>query len=405
MMEFLVLLLFFDVFFLERKKIYRFPSLWYLSGFIFVSISSCVLNNLEVIQLLLFFREYLPAIVFFYIIINTTFSIRQVSLLTKLIVYLYVSQIFAGLIKVVVLGSIAEEFIGTISNRGGSITTIIALLGGSYCISGYFITSKIKYLWGALGFIFFSLTGGKRATIAYFPLIYIVSLYFLMIKFKKEGINVGRKLLVAVVSICILFYVSARVIPSLNPENKIWGTFDFTYVIEYSQEYNSGGFVQENIGRAEAPGYVVKLLLSGEEYNALFGFGAGHLVKSGFNIDVRDKTTDEITESLYGVGYGARTGFLQMLLQIGFLGLFFYTSIFINLFRIVVQHKKKANDGRNKHFYLLSLLILIIVLIDYYTYSFETSILGAISISYMWFLGIVFRNKLDGVQLYDFNRY
>jgi hypothetical protein len=402
MMEFLFLLLFLETFFSE-KKVYRFPSLWLFLGFIMVSIASYILNNLELVQLALFFRDYLPVIIFFYILINTSFSTRQVNLLTKLIIYLYVSQIFAGIIKVIVLGSIAEEFIGTIANRGGSITTVIALLGGAYCIVGYFLTSKKTYLVAVLGFIIFSLTGGKRATIAYFPFIYLIALYFVMIKFKDGQINILKKLLVALVSICMIFYVSARIIPSLNPENKIGGSFDLEYIVVYSQEYTSGGRIEDNIGRSEAPAYLVNLMLSKESYNTLFGFGAGHLVKSGFNDDVKDKTSDEITESLYGVGYGARTGFLQMLLQVGFLGLFFYTSIFINLFRILLTNKNIKSDIDSKHLYLTSMLILIIVLIDYYTYSFETSILGAISISYMWILGVVFRNKLDGIKPYSFS--
>ena len=394
-MEALVGFIFIRTFIIPENKRFHFPSIIIVVGFIIIALFSYLLNSLKFIQLILFYRDFLPIFFFFYALTNTLFTKKEERLLTKLVFCLFVSQIFSAMIKVAVLGNIAEEFIGTIINQGGSVTIIFALFGASYCIVSYLLKSEKKYLLGIVGFFIFSLTGGKRATIFYFPLIYFIAIYLINLKVKKSTINIGKKIATSLLLVFLIVYTSARIMPSLNPENQVGGSFDYEFIINYSQEYTAGekqgrGF----IGRPESPAYLTNLLIFQNSEKMLFGFGAGQLVKSEYNEYTNGKTSDEITESKYGVGYGARTGFLQMLLQVGFLGVVFYTLFFISLFVTLLRKNIIKFKKRDTILYLTSLLIIIIILLDYYTYSFVSSMIGAISLSFMWVLGVTFRKTL-----------
>jgi hypothetical protein len=390
-MEGIVVFLFFEVLFLTNKKSFKLPGIFFVVSFIIISILSYIANEFDFINLLLFLRRYLLVILFFYILINTNFNAGEQNFLNKLLIYIFISQIFANIIKLIIIGDIIEPYIGTIANLGGSLTTLVALIGGAYCVSTYLITFRKRYLIWIFGFIIFALIGGKRAIIGYFPLIYFIGLFYFQKKFKKANTKFFKKVFIALFSAGSIFYVSVRTLPTLNPENTIGGSFDLEYVINYSEEYTSGGHVEDNIGRSEAPIYLMNKLLNQDIYKTLLGFGAGHLVKSSFNKEVAGQDSDDITMSRYGVGYGARTGFLQMLLQVGFLGVIFYILFFINIFRKISKIQTSLLMNKEKILYLTSIIILFIVFLDYFTYSDMVSVLGAVSFSYMWILSILFR--------------
>lgn len=391
-LEGIVVLLFLRTFFLTRKKRFKLPAVWTLLAFIGISVLSYILNDMSFVQLMLFFREYLPIFLFFFVLHNSFFYRREQFFLNKLIIYLFISQIFASIIKVVILGTLAEEFIGTIANRGGSLTTILALLGGTYCIAGYLLTARKKYVYGIIGFVVFSMTGSKRGTIAYLPLLYLIALYFFNRLFLNKRIKLFKKGFMAVCIIGFMVYVTARIVPSLNPEGIVGGSFDIEHVIDYSTEYVKGEDSAINsIGRAEAPAYVIDLLLDENVATTLLGFGAGSLIKSSYNEATEGQSSSEITKSRYGVGYSARTGFIQMLLQVGFLGVIFYSLFFIILLKRITKIKPKWLNDKQRILYLTVILIIFTVFIDYFTYSTVVTHIGALSLSYMWFVSRIFK--------------
>lgn len=366
----------------RRSKEKNYPGLFLVLGIGLTGIVSTVLNGTSSIQFFLFFREYFEVIIFFFLIINIRLSEKEIQFIVRLLIWLFVSQIAANVIKLLILQDIVEPYIGTIAVLGGSKTTVFALIGGSFCIVQYLITNKRVYLWGILGFITFSLLGGKRATILYFPVIYFVSYFIFQFKYSAKKEIVFKKLVVIFGGIIILFYATARVLPTLNPEKKIGGSFDLEYIVEYSKSYATADYINE-VGRSEAPVYLVLKALSDGYEKIAFGYGTGHLIKSGFNKETANLTSDEITYSKYGVGYAARTGFLQFFLQVGAIGVILMVLFLLVIIRIVWKMKTAPVFLR-----FTSVLLVLVLLLDYFSYSCESLLFSAIGCSIFFFLGL-----------------
>ena len=371
----------------KSNKERQYPGLIIIFGIFITGIFSTINNESNLVQFILFFREYFEVILFMYIIINIRLSENEIQFLFRLLAILFISQIGANIIKVIILQDIVEPYIGTIAVLGGSKTTLFALIGGSFCIVHYLLTSKRIYLLGILGFIIFSLLGGKRATILYFPIIYLISYLIFHFKYRMKREIVFKKLSVIVISVFLLFYITARLLPTLNPEKEIGGSFDLDYIIDYSTSYATADYIND-IGRSEAPSFLVLKSLNDGYDKTLIGYGTGRLIKSGFNVETVDLSSDEITKSNFGVGYAARTGFLQFFLQIGLIGVILMLFFFLFLASLIWKIKTKPVYLR-----FFSILLILVMMLDYFTYSCESILFSAIGCSIFFILGLTLQNR------------
>ncbi len=214
-------------------------------------------------------------------------------------------------------------------------------------------------------------------------------------KFNIVGSNILNKLGVVLVLSFVAFYVTVRIIPSLNPEQEIGGRFDLNYVIEYSEKYSKGEDSAENkIGRIEAPEVIINKIMSDEPYKRWFGYGSGILVKSSYNkLTNAGISPIDYTTFKFGVGYGTRTGFLQLLIQSGFLGVLFYSLIFLN-FLIKFLFNRNLN-GVNKTFHLTAIMFLVIFFIDFFTYSQSSYIFGAVPVLFAWVISLMYYSSKE----------
>lgn len=391
LLELLALLVFYKGVIIKTKKPKQLPGILWLVMFILFSILSVVLNNISVPLLLLFLRDYLMVFLFFYGVYNLYFSPYETNTIKKLIIYLFISQIFANVIKYLIMQTIMEPYIGTMANLGGSLTIIFSLIGASYTIANYFTSKQKKYLWWTLGFVLFSFLGHKRAVIVYFPLMFFILMFaYQRISGSNLFKSIKRLVLFSVLSV-ILFYFSVRLMPSLNPEGKVWGSFNVEFALDYSERYVTTGAGSEVvIGRSQAPTYLVALMFADNPYHFLMGYGAGHLVKSDFNENIkRYGSQSDLTENLYGVGYGARTALLQLLLQVGIMGLVCYLLLLISIFRKTkTQFIKNLKFKQNAIYYLFFISLWLVFCLDFFTYSVKIIQLSAATITMFWFLGV-----------------
>ncbi len=53
-------------------------------------------------------------------------------------------------------------------------------------------------------------------------------------------IKLGKMLIFALCLSPLVFYFGVRLTPSLNPENQIWGSFNWQYALEYADWYQFG---------------------------------------------------------------------------------------------------------------------------------------------------------------------
>lgn len=382
------------IFFATIKR--QWPGGIWLIIFIFASLVSLVLpgSRSNIVLFILFLMQYLELPLLFIAFVNMQFDAREQSLLTRLVVYLCVSQIFASIIKFFIIG-VSEPYIGTMSVHEGGITTIFSLAGFASAIGVYFISHKNKFLWMALGFVIFAIVGAKRASVFYIPLMYIVTLLFYKLMGDRK-VHIGRYVVSGLLLVPVLFYFMARVNPSFNPERKVWGTFDLAYILDYSDAYLGGEMdsnqTYQSIGRGNAFAYIHQQVNSERFSHILFGNGAGELIQSAFNpnIILANNSTELYTLKQYGVGYGFAPGYLRLLVQIGYVGTFAYVFFFVViLFRLLSKNKmlfRLTSSNAYRAMALCSIVCCFVVLFIFIQYSNSAIALNAAGVSLMWFI-------------------
>jgi hypothetical protein len=154
--------------------------------------------------------------------------------------------------------------------------------------------------------------------------------------------------LIALTITGLLLYSGFTLVPSLNPEGILGGSFDPAYVISYVDEYLNPGRPLAGIeyfGRGEAPRAVYELLKNNGLMTLSIGLGPGDIIMSRYTISAAVISSESlITGMKYGIGYGARTGVLFTAMQIGILGTLFY---FILIFKVFFPFFKKYFYGND----------------------------------------------------------
>ena len=135
------------------------PFLPYIAGFVFICIVSYIINSVNFVQLLLFFRRYLLFIAVFVLFHNIQLSNTDRDNLLKFVILLFVSQVVVNIARYPITNQ-TEYYIGTMSILGGSTTAIIALIG----IAAYSLAQKGLKDWFAigLGIVVFTLVYRKK---------------------------------------------------------------------------------------------------------------------------------------------------------------------------------------------------------------------------------------------------
>ena len=256
------------ILYLSSYKKYGYAGRWLIVPFIVVSVISSVQTSLIMLVLfLLYFLEIFMLLIYF----RNTYSGDESIILHKLLWSLACCQIFAAIIKFVWVGAM-EPYIGSMSSHEGGITTVFSLVMYCYSLEMYFCTKERKYLFAILGFVFFGIVGQKRALAFFLPLFYFVVL-LLHSRFTNSISKNIKKIAYGAVLMPVLFIILCILNPSFNPEEKVGGSFDLAYVLEYSEKYENGEFgVDDNVGRTTAAIVLHAKLLNDDLFNQLFGY-------------------------------------------------------------------------------------------------------------------------------------
>ena len=361
----MILSLFIYILFIKEKS---FPGYGYILLLAVICIVSMRYNGTSYIELFLFSLRFLFPILFFWSIYNcktnTIYFYRYLIILTAI-------QIPVIIVKFFILGVTESGAIGTLSINSGSLSAIFPLVVIPFLLAAFFISNKRKYLIFILLYIIFGLIGGKRALIAYLPLILLITLFFyskqLNTQFSGRLIKLGAMLAVFAV---IGFYLAVRVIPALNPEEKVWGSFNIDHVIDHSLEYNTATY-ELGFSRFDAPEVALIFLNQIEPLNLYLGLGPGDIIQSSLRPDViKDVQSDrELLLYKYGLGYGLSIGLLWTGLQIGILGVLIYCAFIFSIGRRVYKKLKYSKDPLFSVVIIGFLGMVGVFFIDYFTYS------------------------------------
>lgn len=322
---FLSILLFFNMLFF-RQNIIKKPFIGWIFAFILIAILSKILNGIETISLIQFLFITLSPYIYLLVIINER-KIELINSITKWVVILILIQIPAAIVKYFILGQSEKGAIGTMSLGDGSLSTVFPLLIIAFLISFHQFTNKKKYFVLIILFILFGVIGLKRAIVFLIPVEFLIG-YILYLSFFTEKIDLRRvkKMIFISLSALFAFYILVRTNPTLNKEHKIWGSFNYNYLMEYTLSYTSSEEEEKSeMRRADGLIYFINYNLNSNTNNLLLGDGVGILVGTSLN-----KQTGTMSQ-LYGIRYGGRMGVIWILLQIGLLGLIIYLGFLIHL--------------------------------------------------------------------------
>ena len=366
--------------------------------FILFSIPSAIFTS--PIMYLLFLQEFLLVWIMFYCFYHASWTKENRDSFNRLFIGLCVSQFFAAILKYFIIG-ICEPYIGTMASHSGGLTTLFSLAGFTTCSIMYFCTKKKKLLLGCVGFVLFGLIGEKRALVFMIPVSLLASFLVYSVFSKQFGISFIKKIIEGIVLVPLIFYVMVRVNPSFNPEREVWGTFDLEYTLNYTEKYNSGALTKDvdNVGRSDARAAFHAQIMNDNLYHILFGYGSGLLVQSGFNTETKG-SVQEYSLDRWGIGYSISIGYLKLLAQVGFIGMFLYFMIFISLLRGIYHGIKKQRSINTVTFGygISSFICILIMLILSITYNNSSFTFNPVSVWLMWLISYSYKQLYSSKQ-------
>jgi hypothetical protein len=234
--------------------------------------------------------------------------------MNKFIYFLILLQIILSVAKFLITGPM-ESIVGSLAFSGGSYGATFPLLAFVFLWffrRGNFTRKDWIFI---IGLVFIGFVNYKRAIWFIMPL--VIGVFMFYIQRKKVPINL---LLLSVILIPLIFYLGVRLNPTLNKEEKVWGSFNLGYAIDYTREYSFGkeepySGSKTGIGRGGASINLFRNLLNG---NLSDGDWTGY----GLTLMYVDAAKDDkyIKEMLNINSIGSATGFLQTYVVFGLIG-------------------------------------------------------------------------------------
>jgi len=237
---------------------------------------------------------------------------------------LLVMQIIITIGKFLIFGGRQiESIVGSVSHLGGAAGTIIPILG--FIVLWFYrksVLSRKDWLFIA-GLMLIGFMAGKRAV--WFILPFIIAVFTIYIPRKVIS---NTNWLVLFLS-PFAFYLGVRLTPTLNPENKVWGSFNLNYAFNYANKYQFGEDSNDDQKQAQGRGGVTLMLLkklnsdSGLDAKDWIGFGLTKMYATDY--EEFSENNSEINSK------GSATGVYQTYLTTGYLGIVFTLAFFFSM--------------------------------------------------------------------------
>ena len=311
--------------------------------FTFFFFLSAYLTNTKLIMTLSQYSKYLFGLLTFLLLNKIKNSDYRFDQLKYLLFSLLLSQIIFSIIKVMIMG-VQESIVGTIAYIGGGEATTLPILG--FIFLWEYRKKNLKRLdWLIVIFFFFiGYASMKRAMWFVYPSVIIYYIFYISRNSNWKSITVVVPL------ILLLFYFGVRSNPTLNREGSTWGSFDLSFVTNYTVDYSFGTDLEKQKG--EGRGGATLLLFS-----KISGpLTSQDLLGSGL-AEIYSKDYENFDENKYGVNSkGSVTGFFQNYISFGLIGAFI-TILYMLSIVFVIKEKR------------LRWLILFLVFWDYFFYS------------------------------------
>lgn len=317
----------------------------------FVAVSQSAGNTITIIFSQ--YARYLETYCLFFLLEDTICKRQKGQMLLLLFYQIFLVQILISALKFILFnGRQIEGLVGTMTIGGGAQGTIIPILG--FIVLWFYRNGRMTWRdWMFVaGLLLVGFTTGKRAV--WFILPFIIAAFMVYV----QGIRLNKYIILGIAAIPVVFYFGARLTPTLNPENKVWGSFDLEYMFDYAETYQFGeegltetmeqpvqvssiggklsttGFIDAE-GRGGATIALIELLFSDHplQKGDIWGIGFSNM----YSIDYASFAKLPLTISLNHKGSAA--GLFQSYVTTGYMGIF-TTILFCFLPFFFIRYKR-----------------------------------------------------------------
>lgn len=302
--------------------------LWLFIVFTVLFFLNYILNQISLIWAFYQYYKYFLPVALYYAIKGLNLNNNENVYYSHLVIKLLWFQIAFSVVKLLVLG-FRENIIGSLSNTGGGIGIGYAIMGTIMYWTMRGQNLKGKDWWFVALLLIIPIASNKRAIWFLYPI--IISLLML----NRISRQTLRKIASVIILIPIIVYFGFRLNPTLNPEKRLWGSFNMEYAFDYvlsysgaSEEKLSGDYAQGRWGASSA--ILSNTLRDPFSRESLLGFGRERAGRTG----------DEFRGEDYGLMRGTMISALGiMIVQMGWLATLLIISVFLRLIYTIPDRK------------------------------------------------------------------
>lgn len=304
------------------------------------------------------YSRYVEILLLYFIVKHTIYNGKGERLLA-LFYDIGLMQIIISVFKMFAIGWQLEGLVGSFTISGGAQGTTIPILW--FINLWYYRKGQLgKWDWlYVLGLLLVGFTSGKRAVMFILPVV-VAAFMIYVPKLRLKGSTIAMTILL----VPLLLYCGVRLTPSLNPEHKIWGSFDWEYAMGYAETYqfgkeglqgqaavldqtnseqvqSNGGYVGEGSNKIEASGRggatiaMLRLLIGEHETidQDWWGLGFNNMYSTDY------EEFDKLPLTIHINHKGSATGVFQSYVTTGLLGAL-CTVLFCFAFLFHCRHKR-----------------------------------------------------------------
>ena len=381
----------------------RLVGVWPVTGLLICMGLSALITSSGSVAALLFVRHTLVFYGLFLAALNMDLNPRSYRVITSFLILMALVQLPIGLAKFALLGIQEGGFIGTLPMNAGSLSTIMPLFVIAFLLSGYCWLGKPYLLALVPWFLAFGIVGEKRAIAFFFPMVLLfVYLIWLYDRSGRRALlyHAGAIRITALAGMIWVMsfaglYVAGRSLITLNPEQKVGGSFDLVYAVQEMYDYTTGANreielysddanqsvvsgTEFSVGRVSSTIFTVQDLAAQGPMTLALGRGPGLLIESSL-------TQGSLFRSYLTLGIArGTTGFVWMVQQIGLLGVAFFLALHAVLGHHLWRIYKRALSPAGKAIGLALISALFVFLLDFMAYS--SSWIATGTIQPVWYM-------------------
>jgi len=401
--EFCVLLLLVKALYLQLivyNKPLRAVGFLPMVGVLAVATLSYIYNQSEILPAIFFVRQIFTFYLFFIALLNLNLSEKTILKINRFIIFLFLIQLPAALIKVITIGQ-DERWIGTVSWQAAQLSTMLPLFAISFLFAFYFFKRDKKYLLLVAGSFLFGIAGQKKSLALLIPVVSGVVWYLYgkrAIPKKRLRLRVSQMKYLFI--ICVISYLGIFSASRILKSEMYGGHLDVKRLIDYIIWYNTRDQIalygadnpDHSMGRVTITILSLNRLKESGLIQQLIGFGPGAMILSPH------LGRKEMAFEQFGLR-GAIPGFVMFVLQVGFLGVMFWIYFFLKLFKKAYTTYQKSYNPNFKAVVLGFMGATFTFILDFFIYGTSTMFLGILTPVYFHVAAIVFRGDSQNFKI------